>query len=148
MKKIYYFLMAAFAVMCVCSSCSKDEDSDVDSKSIVGTWNLVLEEGYTIYDGEKEEWRETWDGDESLVITLNADGTGSSVYKDENMENIDNFNWKLTGNKLSVKYAGEENEDVGRVEKLTSTTLVTVYEWVSSDGMQKEYEKSTFTRVK
>ena len=64
------------------------------------------------------------------------------------MENIDNFNWKLTGNKLSVKYAGEENEDVGRVEKLTSTTLVTVYEWVSSDGMQKEYEKSTFTRVK
>ena len=148
MKKIYYFLMAAVAVMCVCSSCSKDEDGDVDSKSIVGTWNLVLEEGYEIYDGEKEEWKETYGGDESLIITFNADGTGSEVYRYEYIEDTDKFNWKLNGNKLSIKYAGDDDVEELRVEKLTSTTLVVAYEWISSDGMEKEYNKTTFTRIK
>ncbi|MBQ2374760.1 MAG: lipocalin family protein [Alistipes sp.] len=148
MKKIYYLLMAAVAVMCVCSSCSKDEDGDVDSKSIVGTWNVVSEEGYAIYDGEKEEWKETYGGDESLITTFNADGTGSAVYRDEYIEDtIGKFNWKLNGNKLSIKFAGDVVVEECRVEKLTSTTLVVVYEWISSDGMEKEYNKTIFTRI-
>jgi hypothetical protein len=54
----------------------------------------------------------------------------------------------LSGNKLSVKYAGEDEVESVKVESLSSTQLVTVWEWVSSDGMEKEYEKTTFTRVK
>ena len=148
MKKIYYFLMAAVAVMCVCSSCSKDEDGDVDSKSIVGTWNLVLEEGYEIYDGEKEEWKETYGGDKSRIITFNADGPGSEVYRYEYIEDTDRFNWKLNGNKLSIKYAGDDDVEELRVEKLTSTTLVVAYEWISSDGSIGEHTIRTLTRIK
>ena len=125
MKKIYYFLMAAVAVMCVCSSCSKDEDGDVDSKSIVGTWNLVSDEGYEIYNGKKEEWKETYGGDKYRIITFNADGMGSEVYRYEYIEDTYKFNWKLNGNKLSIKYAGDDGVVAEwRVEKLTSTTLV------------------------
>ena len=148
MKKIYYFLMAAFAVMCVCSSCTKDDDGNVDSKSLVGVWKLVLDEGYEICDGEKEEWKETYGDDESVIVTFNADGTGSEVYDGQYEEYTERFNWKLDGNKLSLKYADYDEVSMGRVEKLTSTTLVTVYEWKSADGTEKEYAKTTFTRIK
>ena len=149
MKKIYYFLMAAVAVMCVCSSCSKDEDGDVDSKSIVGTWNLVSDEGYEIYNGKKEEWKETYGGDKYRIITFNADGMGSEVYRYEYIEDTYKFNWKLNGNKLSIKYAGDDGVVAEwRVEKLTSTTLVVAYEWISSDGSIGEHTIRTFTRIK
>ena len=147
MKKFSYLLMAAFAVMCVCSSCSKDEDGKIDSNSIVGTWKAVSEEGYSICDGEKEEWNNPYDEDEYFTVTFNANGTGSTVdiYGDET--NKDDFTWRLSGNNLGIKFEGE-TEEVGKVEKLTSTQLVVVYEWVSSDGKEKEYNKTTFTRVK
>ena len=148
MKKIYYFLMAAVAVMCVCSSCSKDEDGDVDYKSIVGTWNLVSDEGYEIYKGKKNEWKETYGGAKSRIITFNADGTGSEVYRYEYIEDTGKFNWKLNGNKLSIKYAGHDDASERRVEKLTSTTLVVAYEWFSSDGSIGEHIIWTFTRIK
>ena len=150
MKKFSYLLMAAFAVMCVCSSCSKDEDEggNVDSQSIVGTWKAVSTEGYEIYDGEKEEWKEVYGNDDYLEITFNADGTGREIYRGRDYEYTDKFNWTLSGNKLSIKYAGEGEVESLKVESLTSKQLVIVSDWVSSDGMEKEYEKTTFTRVK
>ena len=138
--------MAAFAVMCVCSSCNKDDDGKIDSNSIVGTWKAVSDEGYEIYDGEKDEWKDTYGDDEYFTVTFNANGTGVTVdiYDGETYE--DEFTWNLSGNNLSIKFAGQI-EEVGKVESLTSTTLVVVYEWVSSDGKEKEYNKTTFTRV-
>lgn len=150
MKKFSYLLMAAFAVVTVCSSCSKDDDEGgkVDSKSLVGTWSCVSQEGYEIYDGEKDEWKDVYGNDEYLEITFNADGTGRELYGEGDYEYTEKFNWTLSGNKLSVKYAGDDEIESVKVESLTSKQLVTVWEWVSSDGMEKEYEKATFTRVK
>ena len=151
MKKFSYLLMAAFAVMTVCSSCSKDEEDGgkVDSKSLVGTWRCVSEEGYEIYDGEKEEWKDTYNNpNEYWGIIFNADGTGVTYDYYNGEEYEDNFTWKLSGNKLTIKHPEESDADVGTIESLTSKQLVTVYEWVSADGKEKEYEKATFTRVK
>ncbi len=150
MKKFSYLLMAAFAVMCVCSSCSKDEDEggNIDSKSLIGTWRCVSEEGYEIYDGEKEEWKDVYnDPDEYWGMTFNADGTGVEFDYYDGDEYKENFTWTLSGNKLTVRYAGVEG-GTAIVETLTSTQLVVVFEWASPDGKEKEYEKATFTRVK
>ena len=167
MKKIYYFLMATFVAVCMCAACSSGDEpindgnsdnggnggNDVENgsttaASIVGTWKCVKCEGYEIYDGEKDEWEDVYGNDEYLEITFNADGTGREIYGEGDYEYTDKFNWTLSGNKLSVKYAGDDEVESVKVESLTSKQLVTVWEWVSSDGMEKEYEKTTFTRVK
>ena len=62
------------------------------SKSIVGVWKLVLDEGYEICDGEKEEWKETYGDDESVIVTFNADGTGT--YNLENSLYAGTFTWE------------------------------------------------------
>ena len=79
MKKIYFLLMAAFAVLVVCSACSKDESKDesndedksqdVTPNAIIGTWKAIVNEGWEIEEGEKNEWNEKMNTDKNMKNT-------------------------------------------------------------------------------
>lgn len=159
MKKIYYLLMAAFAVMCVCPACSSDDEKDdktengetITANAIVGTWKCVKCEGYEIYDGEKNEWNETYDDpNDYWGLIFNANGTGTDYYYYEGETDSFDIEWTLSGKKLKISFYEEESyeTDEYEVESLTSTQLVIVEYWESEDGREKEMEKYTYSRVK
>lgn len=75
MKKIYFLLMAAFAVLVVCSACSKDESNDEDKSqdvtpnAIIGTWKEIANEGWEIEEGEKNKWNGKMNTDKNMKNT-------------------------------------------------------------------------------
>lgn len=122
--------MAAFAVLCVFSSCSKNDDGKGGSASIIGTWRVVSEEGYEIYYGEKDEWNEVYSEDYYYTLTFNKSGRGYAAERyDGLIKDEDNFTWKLSGNKLTIHFEGESEGETGKIEMLTAKTLVLSYEW-------------------
>lgn len=138
--------MAAFAVLCVFSSCSKNDDGKGGSASIIGTWRVVSEEGYEIYYGEKDEWNEVYSEDYYYTLTFNKSGRGYTAERyDGLIKDEDNFTWKLSGNKLTIHFEGESEGETGKIEMLTAKTLVLSYEWV--DGDDRGYSKITCTFV-
>lgn len=59
MKKCVLFLTLLVSVLSF-SACS-DDDAVIDMNQLEGTWGLVCDEGYEIYEGERDPWRETYD---------------------------------------------------------------------------------------
>lgn len=147
MKKIYFLLMAAFAVLVVCSACSKDEDNsqDVTPNAIIGTWKEIANEGWEIEEGEKNEWNETYnDPNEYWGMTLNANGTGGYFeYYDGELWN-GSFKWKLSGNKITIIAVDEidyEDTEMYIIENVSSNTLI--LSWKD----EYSYEKYTYKKM-
>ncbi len=139
MKTLKYlsFLLFAFVLSAGVASCS--DDDDVDSAAIVGTWEVTWTEGYE-HDLEDPEYNYEWsDAEEDTYVTFNGDGTG--IDADEDL-----IYWKLKGNKLSVRYDGDDYETTYTVLKLTGTEMV--LETYEQEEGYEYYEKTTLKKVK
>ncbi len=119
MKKIFYLLMAAFAVLCVCSSCSKDDEGKGGSsysELIIGTWKLDQR-----YDHQQEEFE-----NEGMILCFKSDGNGYIEYTDEGPEHNSrtSVKWSINGSKLILdEAAGDEGVSV-EIKKLDDKELV------------------------
>ncbi len=113
MKKIFYLLMTAFAVLCVCSSCSKDDEGAEAKKSyqelIVGTWQLDKE--YVAGQGLESE--------DKTIANFKSDGRVFMSY-DDGSSGV--ANWSIDGSKLYIDFEGER--EVYTIKKLDSTEMI------------------------
>ncbi|MBO5877898.1 MAG: lipocalin family protein [Alistipes sp.] len=130
MKKIYYLLMAAFAVLCVCSSCSKDDEGSGGTsyeELIVGTWKLD-----EVYDIEEERYHE-----DETIAKIKTNGTAYMSYDDGTSMTA---NWSIVSNTLYLEARGEKYAYT--INKLDNKEMVLT--WVE-DG--KEIEIDYFSRI-
>ena len=133
MKKVFYLLMAAFAVMCVCSSCSKDDAEGGNEVSysdlIVGTWKM--EKSYIF-----EEDRYTTA--EKTIAEFMPDGNVLMKYDDGDSASI---KWRIADSTLYLGIEGEWETYV--IKTLDKKEMIITY---VENG--KETERIYFSRVK
>lgn len=104
------------------SSCS-DDDEEISSSNLIGTWQYTGGKFWEIIDGEKETWEEDGDDDE-WIMTFKEDGT---MIEWDGFSN-ETYEWKLNGNKLIL------DGDEFTVKTLTSNKLVLEIHEKDSDG--------------
>ena len=141
MKKIFYLLMTTFAVLCVCSSCSKDDEGKGGSsysELIIGTWKLDQR-----YDHQQEEFE-----NEGVILCFKSDGNGYIEYTDEGPEHNSrtSVKWSINGSKLLLEAAADDESAVADIQKLDDKELVLV-ESYKEDGQEWKFTMY-FSRVK
>ncbi len=113
MKKFYYLLMAAFAVLCVSSSCSKDDEGAESKKSyqklIVGTWSL---------DKEFRVETNSYDAADNTIAEFKSDGKLFLSYDDGDSAVI---NWRIVDSVLYLEADGEK--EVHTIKKLDNKEM-------------------------
>lgn len=149
MKQLKFLSYLLVTVLCFgFASCSDDDDDD----SIIGTWELTNEKGWSReYDAENEKWGEKEDWSEDYKagkyhVTYKSDNTGT-VLKDGQLD--ENFTWTLTGRKLLLNrkhVSGEERTDDVVVKKLTSNELMLFFV-IHEESLEEEYLAS-YRRIK
>lgn len=101
MKKTKLFtLMAMLFVMVfsfALSSCSKDDDDNVGSNSIVGTWKIITDTS-----NENVGQKITFNNDGTITTEILGDRSDKSHYKDT---------WALYGNNLDITFGHPEPDD-------------------------------------
>lgn len=127
------------------SGCSDDEKEkqQLTAANLAGTWKVTAEEGWEIYQGIKESWKDVYTAGEWHYV-LKADGTGSSYEKYDDQMYQEDFTWSIKDNilyMLSDKY-GEVTTDSVTITDLTSTSLILEKE---SDDF---YNRITLRRIK
>ena len=154
MKSTLKFLMGLISAVLISSlptSCTKI-GGDVDSKAIVGKWNLV-NQVHKIYlnDEIKYEQDETPDG-WGRTYEFKADGTGQKTsFNSQENDVYPITKWKITGSKIKItvvedNVSKEENFDI---DELNDNTLVFSGNVIQTipDGIQKQYVKYTYERM-
>ena len=154
MKSTFKFLIGLITLVLfsfASSSCTKAGDN-VDSKAIVGKWNLVNQVHKIYLNGEityeQDEAPDRW----GRTYEFKADGTGEKTsFNSQDNEVYPITKWKITGSKIKItvveEYATvEENFDI---DELNDNTLIfsgTVEQKIP-DGIQKQYVKYTYERM-
>lgn len=154
MKSTFKFLIGLITLVLfsfATSSCTKIGDN-VDSKAIVGKWNLVNQVHKIYLNGEityeQDEAPDRW----GRTYEFKADGTGEKTsFNSQDNEVYPITKWKITGSKIKItvveEYATvEENFDI---DELNDNTLIfsgTVEQKIP-DGIQKQYVKYTYERM-
>ena len=114
--------MAAFAVLCVSSSCSKDDEGAEAKKSyqelILGTW--MLDKEYVAGEGLQS--------DDKTILNFKSDGRVFMSYDDGSS---DAANWSIDGSKLYIDYEGERV--VNTIKKLDSKEMILIW---NDDGVE------------
>ena len=124
--------MAAFAVLCVCSSCSKDDEGAGEAnyeELIVGTWKT--EKSYDVESGNFEY-------DERTVAEFKSNGKVTMSYDDGGSAVV---NWRITNSTLYLELEGEM--EAYKINKLNKEEMEITY---MDQG--EEIEVMYFTRVK
>ena len=158
------FIMVTF--LCVnLSSCSDDDDEKenggngggIVSGSLEGTWGLTNDQGWEIYNGEKEEWNDSYDPknpsdeDVKMVITKTGDKTYNikwyGFYDGEwRYEEGDDGKITVDGNVMTVTYAdGDEIEESKNTFSLSNNQLVIIEREEFENG--SFYDKMTYIRM-
>ena len=132
MKKIFYLLMAAFAVLCVSASCSKDDEGKGGSsysELIVGTWQM--EKSYIIDENRYSE------GDKTIA-NFKSSGDVTMLYDEGGSASI---KWRIVDSTL---YLGNEGDwETYLIKTLDKKEMIITY---VENG--KEVERLYFSRVK
>ena len=105
--------MAAFAVLCVCSSCSKDDEGNSETsyaKLIVGTWELDKE-----YDGESNSYNDN----EKTIAEFKSDGKVFLSYDDGSSAVS---NWRIVNSSLYLEEG--DDKEIHTIKKLDSKEMV------------------------
>lgn len=152
MKTIKFLSLLMFVALSAgFASCS--DDDDVDSESLLGTWEATYTEGWykdTDYPEDDATWEGTWAqyGDDSVlpaVMTLGKDGKGTYRY-DYNIKDH-SCTWGVKGNKLSITITDENGDDTTSTVKVISQTDTELQvEFSYKGGSESMYEKTTYKK--
>ncbi|MBO5298299.1 MAG: hypothetical protein J6B03_12015 [Candidatus Homeothermus sp.] len=148
MKKFKNYFLLGILTICMgfaFTACGDDDDDEVNTSDIIGTWTLTDYEGWEKVNGELD-----WSGSstsDSDIEEFEFKSNGQVIVRVHGYSFTTPY--VVRGNKLIVY---EPNEDDYYAEAtiltLTSTTLILeAHEFDSDeDGNYEDYEKMTFTR--
>ena len=130
MKKTFNWLVAMFAIVAVCTACSKGDDGPNNpADAIIGKWECVHSEGWYKVDGViDDEWSEPNTG---WGWVFNKGGKGYNFeigYDDYEM------NWSINQNKLSIIYTEDDIEEVYTIASISKNEMVLIVSYVMEGG--------------
>ena len=154
MKKLFLIVAAMFAAVSF-SACSDDDDNK--DASIVGTWQITLDEGWETFNSSTpRHWSEPYPSD-GYYYTYTFDGKGSCIsnmYTNgrEDEDSPIHYTYSISGNTLIMN---EQSNDpikyVYEIKKLTNSELILFIheeEWFEAENRTGEYEQTeTFKRL-
>ncbi len=148
MKKTFNLLVAMFAIVAVCTACSKGDDGPNNpADAIIGKWECVHSEGWYKVDGViDDEWSEP---NTSWGWVFNKDGTGYNY--EEGYDDLE-INWTLNQNKITIDWADEDYDgETYTIESISEDKLVLSFTWewsrTSSESISTPRPSST-TRMR
>lgn len=151
MKKFRnYFLLAVgiFLSMVAFTACGDDDEPDVESADIVGTWESVRGKEWAKLNGEILT---NWEGViKGFTVEFKSDGTCVMKFQEDEYdeEEAESSRWKIQGDQLILIY--EDGEEVSHtINSLTRTQLtISAYEKYEVDeGTYEYYDETSFRRV-
>ena len=126
--------MAVIAViMSVNFVACSDDDEDIDTAQLEGTWGLTNDEGYEVYEGEKESWNDQYDPANPISDCDNNQWHQNDTEK-----------FTLDGNNLIPVDGGTEFTSV-KLLVVNSSQLVVEQKETDEDG--DFYRKMTYKRM-
>ncbi|WP_368124592.1 lipocalin family protein [Bacteroides faecis] len=134
------------------AACS-DDDEDIDVAQLEGTWGLTNDEGYEIYEGERDSWNDQYDPSnptddcEKVVISKGADGIYSMVhyeYYNNQWQQYGTEKFTLDGNNL---IPADGDAEVESVKLLVANGSQLVLEIKGTDEDGEFYNKMTYKRM-
>ncbi|PWM81799.1 lipocalin family protein [Bacteroides faecis] len=154
MKTLRIIGMAVIAViMSVNFAACSDDDEDIDVAQLEGTWGLTNDEGYEIYEGERDSWNDQYDPSnptddcEKVVISKGADGIYSMVhyeYYNNQWQQYGTEKFTLDGNNL---IPADGDAEVESVKLLVANGSQLVLEIKGTDEDGEFYNKMTYKRM-
>lgn len=156
MKKLFFCAAALLAAISF-AACSDDDDPvnlPITPESLAGTWQIVNETGWEIYDGEKDAWSENYPDKygQYYMCTFNKNGTYTTteyLYDDyEGKVFIENYtgSYSISGNTLLMKEDYSNEPYPYEISKLTESVLV-LFDAYKEPNYSFE-ETLTFKRIK
>lgn len=140
--KIFYALFVLLGMSLSFTACS-DDDDEVSSSQLVGTWEATWEKGYEKWEDEIDEWDEA--PEEPFRITFYEDGTWlSEYYYNGKWHDEENGTYSVKGNKIYVSDRWDDYEVT--IVSITSSQLI--LEEKGKDADEEWYYKITYKRVK
>lgn len=130
MKKTFNLLVAMFAVVAVCTACSKGDDGPNNpADAIIGKWECVHSEGWYKVDGViDDEWSEPYTG-WGWVFSKGGKGYNFEIgYDDYEM------NWSINQNKLTIIYTEDDIEEVYTIASISKNEMVLIVSYVMEGG--------------
>ena len=154
MRTLRLIGMAVIAViMSVNFAACSDDDEDIDVAQLEGTWGLTNDEGYEIYEGERDSWNDQYDPSnptddcEKVVISKGADGIYSMVhyeYYNNQWQQYGTEKFTLDGNNL---IPADGDAEVESVKLLVANGSQLVLEIKGTDEDGEFYNKMTYKRM-
>lgn len=150
MKKYFYLFAMMLLTATAFTSCSDDDENEINSDDLIGIWQGVTSDGWNKKDGKiYDEWENEPIEDDLIVVTPNDEFMQyeyNQRYK--YWECIGSGEYTLKNKKIYVEVDGE-SVHLGTVKKLTSNTLVLeVGEKYKDNGVTYEYKEiATFRRA-
>jgi len=155
MKRFFFFAAALFAALSF-TACSDDDETNlpITPDNIVGTWQIVHQEGWEIYDGEKDTWSDDYPDEYGWysTTTFNKNGTYTTTdyeyddYEDENYIETKTGSYSISDNTLTMKKDYSNKSYKYEIRKLTESELVLLDVYEEPDYSFEE--TSTFKRIK
>lgn len=157
MKKLF-FLALPLLLMAACSKNSDNTGNDTDKNtpqeksSLVGTWELIRQEGYESVDENRNEWSEK-SADFDATYVFNEDNTGKYTYFEhfngEEYSSTEPVEWEYTetGKTLAVTFPKADGDRKSyTVEVLSESQLVLVQHTIQPEYSYEYYNRETYTR--
>lgn len=129
-------LMAAIAF----TGCKKD-DEEKATKNIVGKWQETISYDKTYLNGKLLEQETETDYDDRDYIDFRSNGTAVDGEGTT-------YTYSITATKLTLREAGDDDDEVYDIKKLTSTELVVYHETTYENGADKFRYTSELTLKK
>ncbi len=143
MKK--FLLMTMFAALAFVGCKDDTENNNPNNttsleQKLVGRWQATTDEGYEIYEGERDEWNDDISM-YGMYIEFRADHT--VISNDE--DGIYQADWMLDGSKLYYGFEQDGYFYIGTISELTDSKLV--LEILEKEPDYEYFEKLTFRRT-
>lgn len=117
--KLFLALLLLSTTLFSCSK--KDNNSEINSSALVGTWQFAGEKEYFQANGGKKVLLDSDQADATQTIEFKSDGSFNAKWGPD----TENGTYKLTGNSLYIKYTNAELGDgTATILTLNNSTLV------------------------
>jgi len=148
MKRFFFFAAALLAALSF-TACSDDDETNlpITPDNIVGTWQIVHQEGWEIYDGEKETWSEDYSNEDGWYWTISFDTNNSYVeteYDNGKVYDMNNGTYSISGNTITLNDSYEPTTQ--EIKKLTESELIWTHKYADEEYSVEDTE--TFKRIK
>jgi hypothetical protein len=144
LKQISFYMFTLLACVALASCGDDDDEIDASEDDLIGTWVVYEDDGWEIYEGEKDTWSHKY-GDSDFYAEFTFKSDGSFIERvTEDYESETNYGtWVLKGSTLILFEDGDLDDSIVLRIKTFTPTVLTVE---AGDG-KEDFERVTLHKM-